>query len=430
MKYLIAILSPILLVLACTSTPVPNPKNSLQANNPVVEKKTKKSILSVKSKFLDHGPNIRIMLNYELEPSQNSAKILQDFGSNYVLSFTLLPDYSSKQSLNSGVIELSSQRLYLNNKTLTVVFDIPKPKDIFTGIVMSSLSEKTGNVLGLPLVNDLFVRFQSGKVGDYFTFFEKNNQSPILRNYADKSDSIIIKDLANTSRKMMVLRYKHDFDFAQSPMATTPRSVTKALYLDSLFYVETNKPFMLNEEALYYFCRDTTESYGIGILGVDGRFPRLTRPERMTRPLAYMSTLQEMADWGKAGNTEEAKRAIDRFFLTLTNGNQQVAKRIIKQYYQRIEQANELYTTYKEGWKTDRGMIFTIMGEADRVLRSKDKEVWTYNRRGQAGDINFTFLRRPNQFVEDHYELTRYPEYQALWFPIVESWRIGEAGGN
>ncbi len=79
----------------------------------------------------------------------------------------------------------------------------------------------------------------------------------------------------------------------------------------------------------------------------------------------------------------------------------------------------------KEGWKTDKGMIFIIMGPPDRVQRSKDREVWVFSQRANFSEINFTFNRRPNQFVDDHYELQRYVEYQPIWYPMVEAWRTG-----
>jgi hypothetical protein len=59
------------------------------------------------------------------------------------------------------------------------------------------------------------------------------------------------------------------------------------------------------------------------------------------------------------------------------------------------------------------------------VARTKEKEVWTYTQNPNFSEINFTFMRRPNQFLEDHYELVRYPEYEPIWYPIVEEWRSG-----
>ena len=63
----------------------------------------------------------------------------------------------------------------------------------------------------------------------------------------------------------------------------------------------------------------------------------------------------------------------------------------------------------------------------NRVQRSREKEVWVYTRRGsQFSEINFTFNKRANQFVEDHYELSRFVEFQPIWYPAVEAWRTGE----
>jgi hypothetical protein len=42
--------------------------------------------------------------------------------------------------------------------------------------------------------------------------------------------------------------------------------------------------------------RDTSEAFGIGLMVVDKRFPKLTRPEKLARPLIYMSTTTETAD--------------------------------------------------------------------------------------------------------------------------------------
>ena len=40
----------------------------------------------------------------------------------------------------------------------------------------------------------------------------------------------------------------------------------------------------------------------------------------------------------------------------------QKAKSLIAIYYNRIQNANLHFTTFKEGWKTDRGMIYVVFG--------------------------------------------------------------------
>jgi GWxTD domain-containing protein len=226
-----------------------------------------------------------------------------------------------------------------------------------------------------------------------------------------------------------MFHYKHDFDPALSPMATSQRQPSKNLYVDTVFNISTNTPIYLKNEGLYYFSRDTSEAYGIGLIGVDGRFPKMTRPEKLARPLIYMSTSQEMTE---LLTSKDAKKSLDSYWLNLAQGNQNTAKRTIKSFYKRVDKANQLFTTYKDGWKTDKGMVWIIMGNPQRVVRTREKEIWTYSRTGQFSEINFTFVKRPNQFVEDHYELQRYAEFQSIWYPTVEQWRNGDirAMGN
>jgi GWxTD domain-containing protein len=160
----------------------------------------------------------------------------------------------------------------------------------------------------------------------------------------------------------------------------------------------------------------------LGVLVTNDRYPKLTYPEQLSGPIQYMSTNTEIKSIQSA---EDAKKALDRYWLSLMNGHQDLARSVIKSFYTRVEEANRLFTTYKEGWKTDKGMIFIVLGNPDKVQRSKDREVWVYNQRGGANNINFTFNKRNNQFVDNHYELVRYVEYQPIWYPIVEAWRTG-----
>ena len=54
------------------------------------------------------------------------------------------------------------------------------------------------------------------------------------------------------------------------------------------------------------------------------------------------------------------------------------------EYYARIRIANERYSHYTEGWKTDMGMVFIIYGEPSSIERvpfgdyTKPYEVWDY----------------------------------------------------
>jgi GWxTD domain-containing protein len=379
------------------------------------------TILGIKSKFLSKDSNsISIFMRVDLSKPNNVPVRWKDFTDKFTLNYVLYPDFASRERLGYGNIPLNEQNvLQLSSNKFMVRFEVKKPTNYASAVLLSEISEigTTKKVL-----NDLAVKFRETKLGERFALFEHTGQVPMLQNYINVNDTILIKDINKTVKPLYVMRYRHDFEAALSPMNTNPRNTQRTLGVDSTFMVNTSSPLTFKEEGLYYMTEDTTQAYGIGLMVTNKRFPKMTRPADLTRPIMYMSQAQEI---NELMATKDPKKSLDRYWLNLMNGNSDLAKRTISVFYNRVEEANRLFTTYKEGWKTDKGMIFIIMGAPDRVQRSKDREVWVYSQRANFSEINFTFNRRPNQFVEDHYELLRYVEYQPIWYPMVEAWRTG-----
>jgi hypothetical protein len=58
----------------------------------------------------------------------------------------------------------------------------------------------------------------------------------------------------------------------------------------------------------------------------------------------------------------------------------------MEEYYRRIEFANTNFTSYIEGWRTDRGMVYITLGPPNDIERhpfeseSKPYEIWSYYR--------------------------------------------------
>jgi GWxTD domain-containing protein len=116
------------------------------------------------------------------------------------------------------------------------------------------------------------------------------------------------------------------------------------------------------------------------------------------------------------------KRALDSYWLTVAKDEAR-AKRMIKTYYQRVTDANKFFTSYKEGWKTDRGMIYIAFGSPTNISRLQGQEQWTYRNYGM--EIKFTFIKRNNQFTTAHYDLIRDVKYNDIWYDMIERWRMG-----
>ena len=101
------------------------------------------------------------------------------------------------------------------------------------------------------------------------------------------------------------------------------------------------------------------------------------------------------------------------------------AKEIIRNYYQQVEKANILFTNYKEGWKTDQGMVYIIFGLPTSVNESQETEEWIYN--NETLKVKFTFDKLGNLFTDKHYDLVRKENYDKVWFRMVDSWRKGRS---
>jgi len=157
------------------------------------------------------------------------------------------------------------------------------------------------------------------------------------------------------------------------------------------------------------------------------RFPRLTTLDELIDALAYIAYDRELAYIRAAPTPHEKKRRFDAFWGSLVQ-NRQVAANLLKLYYSRVEEANLFFTTYKEGWKTDQGMVYIVMGPPVVVEHFFDTEVWYYSYADRDPLNTFTFERaRPygaNALFRNYF-LRRRPIYEQMWIRAVERWRSG-----
>ncbi len=420
-SYLFALLT--VLCCSCKTTEKkssPKPKNTLAtatsniANQLVV-------IGGIQNKYLQKDTStITVFMRVDAAKGDAVNVLFNEFVERYTLNYVIYPDYASRERLAYGNVPLNDQNVVqIGQKQFMISFDVKRPANQPAGVMLAEFVELGAN---RKYNSELSIRFKNTKLGDRFALFDRKGQTPLLRNYVNVNDTVMFKDLAKTQKKMYMSYYSHSFDAASSPTNLAARAASRTLQVDTVMRVAVGGPITFKNEGLYYFSEDSSDSYGVGIVVVNKRFPKFTRPQELIQPVMYVSQNQEIAE---LKNAAQPKKALDKYWLMMMNGNTELARRTIKSFYERVEEANRLFTTYKEGWKTDKGMIYIVMGPPDKLVKAKDREVWVYGQRQNFSEINFTFNRRPNQFVEDHYELQRYVEYQPIWYPMVEAWRSG-----
>ncbi len=157
-------------------------------------------------------------------------------------------------------------------------------------------------------------------------------------------------------------------------------------------------------------------------------FPKITLLDEMIEALGYIAHRGELENLRGAATPEEKKRRFDAFWGTLV-ANRNLAANLLRHYYARVEEANLRYTTYKEGWKTDRGMIFILFGSPLYTDRLVDREVWYYSYDDRDAPRSFVFDRRTLYESEGLFEafvLRRELYYEPEWRRAFDRWRRGE----
>jgi GWxTD domain-containing protein len=156
-------------------------------------------------------------------------------------------------------------------------------------------------------------------------------------------------------------------------------------------------------------------------------FPSVRNIREFAQPLAYLMGRREFNELSRITSPDSLKTAIDVFWLSdMRNSNK--ARQVIELYYTRVEQANKQFSNFKEGWKTDMGMIFILFGPPYYVENNLDSSIWyySYNRYDPRTTFRFVRPRIANQyFPYQHYILQRDSFYHSVEYEKVQMWRSG-----
>ncbi len=212
-------------------------------------------------------------------------------------------------------------------------------------------------------------------------------------------------------------QYDDQFGIARPPMEAEGQVKSATIKIDTTYV--TRRIVAKKENQLIYVQRDTTINAGTAILTVSPYFPKHRRIGELAKSLRYLCKEEE---YNAIQSARDTKAAFDQFWLSVIPVKDR-ARAVLKRYYNHVRLANQYFTDYKEGWRTDRGMIYIIYGYPTHVTRTGEKEIWTYTIGGRKQ--NFNFAKIPNLFVQHHYALIRDKDLYKIWLNEVAKWRKG-----
>jgi GWxTD domain-containing protein len=176
------------------------------------------------------------------------------------------------------------------------------------------------------------------------------------------------------------------------------------------------------KRGMYLIQSDSSKSEGITLLRFYDGFPDVTTPDLLVNALRYITNKDEFE---KLHASKDKKAAVDKYWLDLA-GNEDRARELISKYYNRVQDANRYFTSYTEGWRTDRGMVFLVFGPPDAVFKNGTSETWEYGMKHNATPLTFIFVHQNNLLTENDYQLRREAQFKGPWYKAVESWRQGK----
>ena len=255
-------------------------------------------------------------------------------------------------------------------------------------------------------------------------FLVTNSRSEVLFSSYYKPDEVIYVQSNRNNEKL----YEVDYFKPNFKLALPPFSAVQMQHFsykpDSTFSVyQTNSKveLALPQKGFFHLKTNNQTKDGVTFFVYESSYPKIKNSEQMILATRYIMAKKEFDNCILA---LDKKNAIDKFWLDLSGSNER-AKELIKKYYGRVQEANKLFTSFQEGWKTDRGMIYIVFGAPNKVTKRKNGEEWTYGEIGNPQSVVFPFIKIINPFTDNDYFLERSETYKEPWYQAVDMWRQG-----
>ncbi len=324
----------------------------------------------------------------------------------------LLP--TDTASFNYTFAELADTNKYI---TGSFKMKTSKGKLYVAEIIFSDINRKQHNT-SLVEVDKI-----SAETGQNYLLLSYPDSTPIYTSYLEKDKvfTIMCNDKYYTT---LYVKYY----FKEIPPPPPPFADKQGLTIpipDTVFTLPLingqTVPQQFSTAGLYVVCSDTADKEGLAILRPDGSFPEFTRPIDILRPLRY---LLPQRDYDRMLAAPDIKKEVDEFWLRAAD-SQSRAREVLKNYYTGARLANSFFTTTREGWKTDRGMVYIIFGQPLSSYSTGNTETWVYSNGTGAYAPTFIFERKADGIAGYDYFLRRSESFKPSWYEMVENWRNG-----
>jgi len=315
----------------------------------------------------------------------------------------------------------------------STIFEIKKRKGETSAISYISISDKGLHKYYLQIITRdllkqtrseefrLVNKDQKGNSQSFMVNFKWMNY-PYFSRFFNADDTFRIQ-YSLTAEKLYVRYFGSKLPLPAPPYSTMVRGELYS-FADSSWIVDGKNEFEFTQKktGMYYFQTDTTYKSGLGMFNFGNNFPFIKSSQSLLEPIEYLASTME---FNQLSNSTNKKLAIDKFWLECGKNNNR-ARELIRIYYNRAFYANVYFSSFNEGWRTDRGMIYMIFGPPKTVKKQAGKEIWQYADKMNSKVLQFVFNQYENPYAENDYVLERNYDFQQFWSQAINSWRQGK----
>jgi len=317
---------------------------------------------------------------------------------NYTISWEKRESFTQKTGTPLTELDSTKTKVAGNEKQGSFSFTIPTK----SWLLVAKITNTANNV------SWMYTKLIESKY-PVTGWLEKQNER-LNKKYISVNNEYTVKSAESPS--LFVSYYKDNFAPASPPFTDIDRKADRFMFYDSTFKINSGDKFIPSKQGLYLFQQDTSAAEGFAYRCANDIYPKFSKISDLIAPMIFVTTQDE---YNALLKTENDKAKFDKVILDIT-GDQERAKNFIRNYFRRVELANIYFSSFKEGWKTDRGMIYLIFGLPDEVSMNDGTEVWFY----KGIRTSFTFVKSGSVYDPENYVLIRDKRFMETWFAKVD----------
>jgi GWxTD domain-containing protein len=348
------------------------------------------------------------------------ANATENFSAQVDISYSIFSlDNNSEKLIDSTKVRFTDTRSSgLKSK---VQFD--SKFKLLSGIYLMSVTIKDIR-RGNSFTQTLQVDKRNKTSRQNYLLYRNSLTVPETGNCIKKGDTVRVISERNPNSKLRFYKYLPEIKLPPAPFSSNNPDIPS--FKDFIKLKSDSSNSLVTEEGLYFATAVEGSEDGFAFFTVSGGYPSVRKIDQLHYPVRYLTTKAEFDDIAKS---KYPKEKLDQFWIE-SAGTKDRARVLISTFYHRVEEANTFFSSYTEGWRTDRGMIHLVFGSPTKINRTKNSETWIYGEEESNASLHFHFQKIESPWTDNLFVLNRDPLFKSHWENRVSSWRNGRVYNN